>query len=274
MTISDAALQVIRETLGSMHDPRTGQDVLSIGLVTDFALDAETLTVSLAPPEGDPYEHDALAAAIKRTLGALAGVGRVRVQWPKAGHVAAAAGCCQSEDPTSGSKGSCGCRDEQAPVSLPVLDPDQARRQQAGIAEDAGFGEGGPAAIPSPELDVPQDTWDGWPRCAQWEIDPTDSSLASGEARTRLADWDYEIWWQQHPDELLYVAIQALQDDPISGGPERKSPLGRNVVVNLVYDQRREAVIAVYGTARDFRPFIEAFRIGCGLAPQQQEIDA
>ncbi len=39
------------------------------------------------------------------------------------------------------------------------------------------------------------------------------------------------------------------------------------------YDRRRQAVIAVYGTARDFRPFIEAFRIGCRLQRQPEEGD-
>ena len=71
----------------------------------------------------------------------------------------------------------------------------------------------------------------------------------------------------------MYVAIQAMSDDPVTQGPERKHPIGRNVVVNLVYCQRRESVVAVYGTARDFRPFIEAFRIGCGLSPQLQETE-
>ena len=47
--------------------------------------------------------------------------------------------------------------------------------------------------------------------------------------------------------------------------------MGRNVVVNVVYDRRREAVVAVYGTARDFRPFIEAFSLGCKLEEHAKE---
>ena len=96
----------------------------------------------------------------------------------------------------------------------------------------------------------------------QWEIDPADASLVSGEAHVRLGEWEYEIWWQTHPADIVYASIQALHDDTVTDGPERQHPMGRNVVVNLAFDSRREAVIAVYGTARDFRPFIEAFRIG------------
>ncbi len=38
--------------------------------------------------------------------------------------------------------------------------------------------------------------------------------------------------------------------------------MGRSEAVNLVYDMDREAVVAVYGTVRDFRPFVDAFRRG------------
>ena len=104
----------------------------------------------------------------------------------------------------------------------------------------------------------------------QWEIDPADPSLESGEASVKLGDWEYEVWFQMHPVGLMYVSIQAMDSDSASG-PERQHPLGRNVVVNLVYDRRRAGVVAIYGTARDFRPFVEAFRIACGLDDEQRQ---
>ncbi len=249
----------VSERLASLRDPKTKTDLMTAGLVTDVAVDESIVRIELSTPEGDTFGHDALAAAIKRELGGIEGVDRVRVSWPK--------------ESTCGCGSTSGTCDDQA-LSLPVLDPETARLHQAGIAEDSGFGEGGPEPIPSPEMDLPDEHWDGWPSVPQWDIDPTDATLTSGEEHARLEGWDFEIWWQQHPDELMYVAIQAMSDDTVTEGPERKHPIGRNVVVNLVYDQRREAVVAVYGTARDFRPFIEAFRIGCGLSPQSQEIEA
>ena len=86
----------------------------------------------------------------------------------------------------------------------------------------------------------------------------------------KLGDWEYEVWFQMHPVGLMYVSIQAMDSDSASGR-ERQHPLGRNVVVNLVYDRRRAGVVAIYGTARDFRPFVEAFRIACGLDDEQRQ---
>jgi len=43
-------------------------------------------------------------------------------------------------------------------------------------------------------------------------------------------------------------------------GEARPNPAGRTEGVNLVYDRRRAGVVAIYGTVKDFRPFVEAFR--------------
>ncbi len=100
----------------------------------------------------------------------------------------------------------------------------------------------------------------------QWDIDPTDPGGKRGEAHVTLDDWEYRMWWQVHPAELVYVSIQAVLDDTVShGSTARAHPVGRAVAVNLVYDLRRAAIVAVYGTASDFRPFVEAFRQGFGL---------
>ena len=153
---------------------------------------------------------------------------------------------------------------------VPQTDEIGAALQRAGVAPDAGYGEAGPDPLPSPESLTPQECYTGWPPVLQWEIDPGDASLDSGEASVRLGDWEYEVWFQMHPAGLVYVSIQAMRDDP-AAGPERQHPLGRNVVVNLVYDRRRAGVVAIYGTARDFRPFVEAFRIGCGLDDEPRQ---
>ncbi len=50
--------------------------------------------------------------------------------------------------------------------------------------------------------------------------------------------------------------------------------MGRAIAVNLVYDPRRTAIIAIYGTARDFRPFVEAFRQGYGLPDSTLAMDS
>lgn len=152
---------------------------------------------------------------------------------------------------------------------VPQADHLGAALQRVGIAPDAGYGEAGPEPLPSPESAAAEERYSGWPPVFQWEINPADPSLESREAGVTLGDWDYEVWFQKHPAGLVYVSIQAMDEDP-AGGAARRHPLGRNVVVNLVYDERRAGVVAIYGTARDFRPFVEAFRIASGLEPPRQ----
>jgi metal-sulfur cluster biosynthetic enzyme len=247
------------DRLRSMKDPALRRDIVSLGLVRDLQVAGGTVTVHLESTGGDAYRNEALAAAIRRELDTLDGIERVVVS----------GGASAAGRPADGSP-------EAGALHLPVLDnagPDPSLAP-AGLAPEAGYGLAGPEPLPSPEAEIPNERYAGWPPVYQWEIDPNDPAPDSGEAQVRLADWEYDIWWQVHPAGLVYASIQALQDDAMTGGPQREHPMGRNVVVNVVYDRKRRAVVAVYGTARDFRPFIEAFRIGCGLDDRAQETNA
>lgn len=247
------------DRLRSMKDPALHRDIVSLGMVRDLQVAGGTVTVHLGSTGGDTHRDEALAAAIRRELDTLDGIERVVVS----GGASAAGG------PADGSP-------EAGALHLPILDnagPNPSLAA-AGLAPEAGYGPDGPEPLPSPQAEIPDERYAGWPPVYQWEIDPNDPAPESGEAQVRLADWEYDIWWQVHPAGLVYASIQALQDDPMTAGPQREHPMGRNVVVNVVYDRKRRAVVAVYGTARDFRPFIEAFRIGCGLEDRGQEINA
>ena len=97
----------------------------------------------------------------------------------------------------------------------------------------------------------------------QWEIDPNDPDAKSGTANLVIGDWDFRVWWQVHPRGLVYASIQAMRDDWVEHeGAARSHPVGRSEAVNLAYDAERKAVVAVYGTVRDFRPFVDAFYRG------------
>lgn len=155
--------------------------------------------------------------------------------------------------------------------TLPQADELGTRLRRADCAPEAGYFEGRPVETAAPEA-AAAERYEGWPPVLQWDIDPADPSRASHQAHLALGNWEYDVWWQRHAAGLRYASIQALARDPVSGG-EREPPLGRNVVVNLVYDERRSAVTAIYGTARDFRPFVEAFRRACGLEPATEECE-
>ncbi|MCH7547735.1 MAG: iron-sulfur cluster assembly protein [Planctomycetes bacterium] len=253
------------DCLRSMKDPDSHRDIVEIGLVQGVQVSGQDVTVSLAPPIKEAFRHEALAAAIRRRMSEVEAIGNVKVIWPKPGkgdrnkgnHTGVSLSLPILDNP-----------DAEIPFETDPMDPNFRRFN---IAPEMGYGEGGPEPLPSPEMSIPGDRYEGWPPVLQWEIDPGDPSLESGEEHVRIEDWEYEIWWQAHPADLVYASIQALADDTVTNGPERKHPMGRNVVVNIVFDRRREAVIAVYGTARDFRTFIEAFRIGFGLEQSDKE---
>ena len=144
----------------------------------------------------------------------------------------------------------------EADVLRNTLRPEQGHADQ-GI----GFGADEPQAFEGP-AGPPGDTYDGALPVFQWEIDPHDSSAESVETNIRVDDWDIWVWWQVHPSgDLLYASLQAMREDWADHvGSARQHPVGRSAAVNLVFDRTRGAVVAIYGTVKDFRPFVEAFR--------------
>jgi|TARA_B100000959_G_scaffold64337_1_gene67994 metal-sulfur cluster biosynthetic enzyme len=239
--------ETIWSKLQTMNDPKKDADIVASGTVQDVAFVDGRAMVKLAQPEIEAFEHQAMAGAIERELGNLEGIEKVSVTWDKPSKD-------RPEEVDHGRDG----------ISLTVLSETDTV-MGTGIAEEIGYGEFGPDQQMAPEAEIPDAPWEGYPPVLQWHIDPADSSIESGESTVQLLDWHFEIWWQRHPAGLMYVAIQAMHEDTFADGSERTHPVGRNVVVNLVFDEQRQAVISVYGTAHDFRPFIEAFQIGCNI---------
>jgi hypothetical protein len=133
---------------------------------------------------------------------------------------------------------------------------------RADMAPDVGYGEEGPVPLQGQILE----TYEGAVTVYQWDIDPQDMTADSGEADVEYEGWDYRMWWQVHPADLVYASLQAMGDDDMEhGGSARSHPVGRSEAVNLVYDIKRGGVVAIYGTVRDFRPFVEAFCKGYGI---------
>ncbi len=126
------------------------------------------------------------------------------------------------------------------------------------VAPVAGYGPGGPQPLAGPREDLSYETG---VQVLQWDIDPQDPLAMTCQHEIRMDDWDYRVWWQIHPGgELLYVSMQAMKEDWVDHDNNAvPHPIGRSEAVNLVYDESRSAVVAIYGTVRDFRPFVKAF---------------
>ncbi len=135
-------------------------------------------------------------------------------------------------------------RDGEQPWRLAFVGPGGAATSEA-----AGSPAGGPDPFPPPG--APGEPYAGSIPVFQWQIDPSDPSLESGEARVVEGEREYEVRWRRHPDGLVYVSVQATVDDP--------------AIVGLVWDESRHGIVAIHGAARDLRPFVGAFRKGLGM---------
>ncbi len=134
-------------------------------------------------------------------------------------------------------------------------EPPKEGSPAAQLADDAedSFESEGPQGNADPTYTGPLPVF-------QWQVDPEKAGQEAAKIRLSIDSWNYVVCWAVHsPEELVYASIQARHW--IShGGQARPNPAGRTEGVNLVYDRKRAGVIAIYGTVKDFRPFVEAFR--------------
>jgi metal-sulfur cluster biosynthetic enzyme len=240
----------VRDKLRKVPFPGFGGDIVAHGFVRGIDVQGGVVTVRFAPDTRRVEKVSEMVDRIREELAGLPGVEEVRVErlLPFA----------ESADE----------RRLMTPLQAELLEggvlpePDVlgAALSRADVADGAGYGPDGPVEPDGPRLlpDAESGSRAIAVRVFQWEIDPNDTSRESGEADLILDDWEFRVWWQVHPTRLVYASIQAVRDDTKDHG--RRHPVGRNVVVNAVYDAEREGVVAIYGTAGDFRPFVEALR--------------
>ena len=141
------------------------------------------------------------------------------------------------------------------------------------VAPGAGYRPGGPEPLSGPRMDLAYDTG---VRVLQWDINPQDHEAETYQEEVHLDDWDYRVWWQVHRSaDLLYVSMQAMKEDWVDHDNNAvPHPIGRSEAVNLVYDETRHAVVAIYGTVRDFRPFVKAFGLAYASAKRPDNTPA
>lgn len=127
------------------------------------------------------------------------------------------------------------------------------------VAKAAGYGPGGPQPLSGPREAF---SYDCGIKVLQWDIDPHNAQSTTCQHEIKVGEWDYRVWWQVHPGgDLLYVSMQAMREDWVDNDDAVPHPVGRSEAVNLVFDEARGAVVAIYGTVRDFRPFVKAFAL-------------
>jgi len=250
MTPSNRYLAQLRNII----PPGFDRDVVDLGWIAQIQTSDETLEVCLSPSCAEEPVIGPVIGDIRRTLASMEDAPEVRVVqlWEEPARVRTP------------------LQDElMAEGVVPQPDLLGAEMARPDIAAQAGYREEGPTPLGGPGGTVGGEPdslrYKGDLPVFQWEIDPADEE-SSGEAYVERDGWEYSIWWQLHPAHLVYVSIQAIGADHATfGGRARPHAVGRATVVNLVWDVDRGGVVAIYGTARDFRPFIDAFQEGCPL---------
>lgn len=252
----------VEEKLRTVFWPGFDQDIVAAGFVKQIEVLDGSVLIGFELRSRRADKLATVEAGIRKAVSSLSGVERVEIRRIE-----------PELDPVLSKGGRNMPLQEEAATSREA----QNRDPMLGVVDsDEEFGPRWDGK--SPGSGRPRSTtYEGAVPVHQWDIDPTDPAAKRGEAHVSLEDWEYRMWWQVHPENLVYASIQAILDDTVSHGQSaRAHPVGRAIAVNLVYDPKRAAIIAIYGTARDFRPFVEAFRQGFGLpagspAPNSEE---
>lgn len=261
----------VHELLRKVPYPGFDRDIVSAGFVKDVITNDVEVVVHFAPNTSKTHKIRQMESGIQRVLAEaeIPGV-RVETSLPFADHDMALRKPITPEDDSDHTidramTGEGAINPLQAELAQDGVtgDPDLLRSELSGsnAAAGIGFGDNEPQPLEGPS-GGPGDGYNGAMPVLQWDIDPHDSAAESVETSVQIDDWEIRVWWQEHPTgDLVYASLQAMRDDWADHiGSARQHPVGRSAAVNLVFDRRREAVVAIYGTVRDFRPFVEAFR--------------
>jgi metal-sulfur cluster biosynthetic enzyme len=240
----------VRGLLRSVQYPGFKRDIVAAGFIKDIEIKGKQVTVHFAPNTRSQDKVEQMEADIRGALDGAESFEQVEIlrHQPFA---------------DSGALRGGGMTPLQAEMLedgvVPETDIVGHEMQRPDMAPQSGYDEDGPEPLGGPRSEA----YEGELPVCQWEIDPHDPNAKSGTANLTIGGWDFRVWWQIHPARLVYGSIQAMQDDWVEhGGAARTHPVGRSEAVNLVYDIDRKAVVAVYGTVQDFRPFVDAFYRG------------
>ncbi len=242
----------VRSLLRSVRYPGFKRDIVAAGFVKDIEAEGERVRVHFAPNTRNQAKVEQMEADIRDALGGAEGFERVEIERHQA--------FADTDVLMSSGGGMTPLQAEMIEDGVaPEADIMGRTMQRPDMAPQAGYDEDGPEPLGGPRSDA----YEGKLAVLQWEIDPHDANAKSGTVNLEIGGWEFRVWWQVHPARLVYASIQAMRNDWVEhDGAARSHPVGRSEAVNLVYDMDRKAVVAVYGTVRDFRPFVDAFYRG------------
>lgn len=269
----------VRELLREVAYPGFSRDIVSAGFVRNITADDRQVVIHFAPTTTNTDKVRQMEHGIRDVL-SRANAGDVAIQTTSPFDVDMT--LRKPTDDLAGRKpieadGDSDAAIHEAFTGGGIMNPLQFELQEEGIVAEpdvlrtdlaarGGQDSLGPHHEPPEPFEgplAPGTTYEGVLPVFQWDVDPHDSAAESAETSVKIDEWEIQVWWQVHPEgELIYASLQAMREDWADHvGAAREHPVGRSAAVNLVFDRSRQAVLAIYGTVRDFRPFVEAFRI-------------
>ncbi|MCP4318172.1 MAG: iron-sulfur cluster assembly protein [Hyphomicrobiales bacterium] len=247
MATDNDKVELVRGMLRAIRFPGFKRDIVAAGFVQEIEVDKRRVTVHFAPNTRNQAKVEQMERGIRDALGGAECFEHVEIQRHQP---FADAGVLSDGGPTP--------RQAYMDEKSNMPEPGNVERtlQRPDIALQAGYDGSGPEPLGGPRGEI----YEGELPVFQWEIDPHDPNAKSGTANLTMSGWEFRVWWQVHPARLVYASIQAMREDWVEhAGEARSHPVGRSDAVNLVYDLDRKAVVAIYGTVQDFRPFVDAF---------------
>jgi len=277
--------QNVRELLRRVKYPGFSRDIVASGFVGDIVAAGGKVQIEFKPVTSDADKILAMESDIRSVLqGADYGEVEIRrVKYVTDIPLRSAEDLVKELDAAKFSRPPGGNapnkKSDDQPASRPMTplqaelledgelpEPDLLAKElgRLDVAPGAGYGPGGPNPMSGPREGI---KYEVTLPVLQWDIDPHNAEARTCQHEIKLDDWDYRVWWQVHKaGDIFYVSMQAMKEDWVDHDNNAvPHPIGRSEAVNLVFDERRNAVVAIYGTVRDFRPFVKAFELAYGI---------
>ena len=240
----------VRTLLRKVGYPGFDRNIVAAGFVQDIRVDNHRVVVHFAPNTRNQAKINQMEKDIREALTGAQCFDHIEIELHRPFADSDALSHGGNATPQGRMENTSGTPDHD------IIDP---TKQRPDMAPQAGYDEEGPQPMAGPR----NNEYEGEIPVLQWEIDPQNPAAVSDTANLTIDDWEFRLWWQVHPARLVYASIQAMRGDWAEhGGAARAHPVGRSEAVNLVYDLDRKAVVAIYGTVQDFRPFMDAFNRG------------
>lgn len=266
-----AAMQpeAVKELLRQVRFPGRSRDIVGLGFVKSIGVEGTRIEIEFTPDSINVDKVRKMEADVRDLLGGL-GFEQIELHTEPPYDDDSLLLGGESVNPLQVDLREYGLEptpDPDAGGSPHIKDLLARSREQGRDVRQAPEPEEAPELAPVDGPQGPSDpTYNGPVPVFQWQVDPQLGGIEPQKVKLSIDSWNYVVIWLVHPaQDLVYASVHARHWVAYNG-KTIPNPAGRTEAVNLVYDRQREGIVAIYGTVKDFRPFVEAFRRAGGVS--------